>query len=107
MTTSCARSRAARSRKDGAAARAEEQVKGSRYHNRAQPFVLEAHGRPGRSALAFIRAFAKEVVVGASESAADAWAALSSIVQSRTAWIEMTAYGKDAIKRGVAEIWTP
>ena len=91
----------------GAPARGEEQVKRSRYHNRAQPFVLEAHGRPGRSALAFVRAFAKEAVVGASESAGEARAALSTTAQSRTAWREMTAYGKDPIRRGVAEIWTP
>ena len=107
VTSSCPRTRAVRSRKDGAAARAEEAVKRSRYRNRAQPFVLEAHGRPGRSALAFVRAFAGEAAVGASESASDAWAALSSISQSGTAWIEMTAYGKNCMSNGTAEIWFP
>ena len=107
VTSSYARARAERARKDGAAARAEKHVKRSRYHNRAQPFVLEAHGRPGRSAMALVRAFAREAAVGASESAADAWAALSSVSQSGTSWMMMSAYGKDAIRKGVAEIWMP
>ena len=105
--SSCPRSLAARAKADGRAARDEEQVKRSRYHNQAQPFVLEAHGPAGPSASTFIRAFSADASNGASESAAEAWASLSSVVQSGSAWIEMTAYGKNAPSRGVAEIWSP
>ena len=106
-TTVCERSLAARAKIDGRAARDEEAVKRSRYHGRAQPFVLEAHGRPGPSAMAFVRAFSVDGDATASESAADAWAALSSVSQSGTARIEISAYGKNALSRGTAEIWTP
>ena len=105
--STCPRSLAARAKADGRAARDEEQVKRSQYHNGAQPFVLEAHGRAGPSARTFIRAFSADASNGASESAAEAWASLSSVVQSGTAWIEMTAYGKNALSRGLAEIWIP
>ena len=105
--SACTRSQAARAKSDGRAARDEEQVKRSRYHNMAYPFVLEAHGRAGPSALAFIRAFSADSCTGESESAAEAWATLSSISQSGTAWIELTAYGKNALRFGRAEAWTP
>ena len=105
--SACTRSMTARAKADGRAARDEEQVKRSRYHNMAYPFVLEAHGRPGPSALAFIRAFSANASTGESESAAEAWATLSSISQSGTAWIELTAYGKNALSLGRAEVWTP
>ena len=78
-SSSCERTQRERALHDGRAARDEEAVKRSRYHGRATPFVLEAHGRPGPSALAFIRTFSAECSLGASQSAAEAWAALSSI----------------------------
>ena len=106
-STECARSLAARAKTDGRAARDEEAVKRSRYHNLAQPFVLEAHGRPGPAARSLIRTFSANSSTGASQSAAEAWASLSSVLQSGTAWIEMTAYGKKPIKNGIAQIWTP
>ena len=106
-TSSCCRSLEARARTDGRAARDEEGVKRSRYRGLAQPFVLEAHGRPGPAAQALIRAFSTDSALGASQSAADAWASLSSVMQSGTAWIEMTAYGKNPISSGSAQIWIP
>ena len=106
-STMCERSLAARAKIDGRAARDEEGIKRSRYHGRAQPFLLEAHGRPGPSAIAFVRAFSVDGDATASESAADAWAALSSVSQAGTARIELSAYGKNALSRGTAEIWMP
>ena len=105
--SSCPRSLHARASKDGRAARDEEAVKRSRYHGRASPFVLEAHGRPGPAALAFIRAYSAECSFGASQCASDAWAALSSISQSGSARMELTAYGPAAVEKGVAELWVP
>ena len=101
------RTLAARSEKDGRAAMDEEGVKRSRYHGRAYPFVLEAHGRPGPSALSFIRRFAKENADDTPSSAAAAWAALSSVSQAGTAQAELTAYGQGALARGAAQIWVP
>ena len=106
-STECTRSLAARARTDGRAARDEEGVKRSRFRNLAQPFVLEAHGRPGPAAQASIRAFAVDSVIGVSQSAAEAWSSLSSVLQSGTAWVEMTAYGKDPIASRAAQIWIP
>ena len=103
-TTVCERSLAARAKIDGRAARDEEGIERSRYHGRAQPFVLEAHGRPGPSAIAFVRAFSVDGDATASESAADAWAALSSVLQAGIARIELSAYGKNALSQGKAEI---
>ena len=105
--TSCVRSLRARARTDGCAARDEEGVKRSRYHGRAVPFVLEAHGRAGPAARALIRKFCCDGFVGASESAADAWAALSSVAQAGSAQVEMTAYGQGALEGGLAEVWIP
>ena len=105
--SSCQRSLRARAANDGRAARDEEGIKRSRYHGRAFPFVLEAHGRPGPAALSFIRKFCRDGALGASQSAADAWAALSSTSQSGTACMVLSAYGPAAIEKGVAEIWIP
>ena len=105
--TTCSRSLAARAKSDGRAARDEESVKRSRYHGRAQPFVLEAHGRPGPAAMALIRAFCVDGDFAASESVADAWAALSSVSQAGSARVELSAYGKNALSKGIAEVWIP
>ena len=105
--TTCARSQAARAKTDGRAARDEEAVKRNRYRQMAHPFVMEAHGRPGPAAVAFMRGFAGDGATGASQSIADAWAALSSILQSGSAWIEMKSYGRSAVSRGCVETWTP
>ena len=106
-STTCPRSRAARAKADGRAARDEEGVKRSRYHQMAHPFVMEAHGRPGPAAVAFIRGFAGDCATGASQSVADAWVILSSILQSGSAWIDLKSYGNRAISNGAVEIWTP
>ena len=103
----CAREQRARSKTDGRAARAMEAHKRSRYHGRATPFVLEAHGRAGPSARAFIGKFCCDGATGASNSAADAWSALSSVSQAGSAQLELTAYGPSAIERGIAQIWVP
>ena len=103
----CSRSLAARAKTDGQAARDEEGVKRGRYRGLAHPFVLEAHGRPGPAAQQVIRTFSADSAHGASQSAADAWASLSSVLQSGRAWIEMTAYGKNPISSGTAHIWIP
>ena len=105
--TTCMRSLRARAKTDGRAARDEEAVKRSRYHGRATPFVLEAHGRAGPAALAIVRRFCSDGFVGASQSAAEAWAGLSSVSQAGSAQIELTAYGPGAVDRGTAEMWIP
>jgi hypothetical protein len=105
--TTCLRSLRTRAKTDGSAARDEEGVKRSQYHGRAMPFVLEAHGRAGPAARALIRKFCCDGFVGASESAADAWAALSSVSKAGSAQLEITSYGPGALERGVAEVWIP
>ena len=94
-------------RTDGAAARAEEGVKRWRYHGRALPMVMEAGGRPGASALAFIRAYAQEADEGFSVSASHAWASLSSIIQSRTAAGILAAWGPKALHAGRIRLAMP
>ena len=106
-TTTNLRSLRARAKTDGSAARDEEGVKRSRYHGRAVPFVLEAHGRASPTTRAFIRKFCCDGCVGASQPAADAWATLSSVSQAGSAQLEITAYGPGALERGVAEVWIP
>ena len=81
--TSCARTVHANARKDGTAARAEEAVKRSRYHSRAMPFVLKADGRPGSSALTFIRRYSQDAGEGFSTSPAHAWACMSKYAPGR------------------------
>ena len=103
----CQRTLPARAQNDGRAARGEEGVKRSRYHGRAQPFVLEAHGRALQAARGLIRQFCCDCAVGAPESAAEAWSAISSVSQAGSAQIELSAYGPGAIEKGIAEIWFP
>ena len=64
--STCTRTVQTNARKDGAAARAGEGVKRSRYHSRALPFVLEAGGRPGSAALDFTRRCAQTASEGLS-----------------------------------------
>ena len=105
--TSNERTLQARARSDGAAARAEESVKRSRYHSRATPFVLEADGRPGGSAKSFIRRYAQTASEEHSTSAAHAWICLSSVLQSGNADIELQAWGPGAISSGKVTYWIP
>ena len=105
--TTCLRTNTANARKDGCAARAEEAIKRARYHSRATPFVLESGGRPGASALAFIRRFAPVASEGYSTSPAFAWSCLSSAVQIGNAEIEIAAVGKTAVRSGAVTFWVP
>ena len=95
-----------RAKHAGAAARDGEQQKRTRYSNRAIPFVLEANGRPGQSAQAFIRRFASDAASGFNTSAADAWRDLSSVLQSSNAQLELSAYGPAALERQCCELFT-
>ena len=81
-----------RARHDGAAALSQEDVKRLRYPGAdLVPFVLEALGRPGESAVALLRSVApleKELrgpVVGA------AWQTLSALLQEELAEALLTA----------------
>ena len=105
--TSCVRTSLANARKDGAAARAEEAVKRTRYHSRATPFVLESGVRPGTSALTFVRRFAQTAGEGYSTSPAHAWACLSSALQIGNAEIEIAAVGRAAARSGAVICWVP
>ena len=96
-----------RARHAGAAARDGEQQKRARYNNRAIPFILEANGRPGQSAQAFIRRFAADAASGFSTSAADAWRDLSSVLQSGNAQLELSAYGAAALEQQCCELFMP
>ena len=102
-TTTCR----ARAHTDGKAARDEEQHKRTRYHNRATPFVLESLGRPGQSAVTFIRRFATDATDGASCSTDSAWRELSSVLQAGNAQAELSAYGPGAIEAGLATLFMP
>ena len=96
--TLCARTTAVNASKDGAAARAEEAVKRSRYHGCATPFVLESRGRPGTSALTFARRFARVAGEGHSTSPEHAWSCISSALQIGNAEIEIAACGAAAVQ---------
>ena len=105
--TTCARTVQRNARTDGAAARAEEGVKRSRYHSRATPFVLEADGRPGVSAQTFVRRFAQVAGEGYNTSPAHAWACLSSIVQSGNAEVELAAWRTNTLTDGQVTFRVP
>ena len=105
--TECVRTAQTNAKNDGAAARAEERVKRTRYHSRATPFVIEADGRPGASAQALLRRFAQEAGEGFSTSPAHAWSCLSSIVQGGNAEIEISAWGARAISDSRVTYWIP
>ena len=105
--TSNIRSLRARARSDGAAARAEEAIKRSRYHSRATPFVLEADGRPGASAQTFVQRYSQIASEGYSTAPAHAWTCISSMLQSGNADIELQAWGPGAISSGRVSYWMP
>ena len=105
--TTCERTVHSNARKDGAAARAEEGVKRSRYHSRALPFVIESDGRPGSSALSFVRRYAQVASEAYSTSAAHAWSCLSSALQAGNAEIEIAAWGRKAVSNGSVIFWIP
>ena len=105
--THCTRTVETNAKRDGAAARAEEGVKRSRYHSRATPFVVEADGRPGTSAKMFIRRYAQNANEGSSTSPAHAWTCLSSILQDGNADIEITAWTRKAIIENKVVFWLP
>ena len=71
--TASRRERARRAKVPGAAARAEEANKWSRYRGLATPFVLETGGRPGDSARSFIGKYAVDKGDGVSADAAAAY----------------------------------
>ena len=96
-----------RARQAGAAAREGEHMKRVRYNNRAIPFVLEANGRPGQSAQAFIRRFAVDAASGFSRSAAAAWRDMSSVLQAGNAQLELSAYGAAALEQQRCELFMP
>ena len=58
--TTCPRSLAARAKAGGKAARDEERVKRNRYHRVSHPLIIDAHGRPGPAAVAFMKGFARD-----------------------------------------------
>ena len=91
VTADFRRSRAAR---DGAAAAREEDSKRARYLGpRLQPFVLEALGRPGGDAKAFLRSLAPAEPNERAEVLADAWQALSVVLQTANAENLLSAEG--------------
>ena len=105
-TSSCARILRSRARIDGAAAKAEEKIKRSRYGSRCTPFVIESGGRPGASARALLMRFAShEPSIG--QDISHVWQALSSIIQAETALGAIQAYGgTTALKSGTVEVFT-
>ena len=105
--TASERAVASHAKTDGAAARAEEAVKRTRYHSRATPFVLEADGRPGPSAKQFLRRYAQEAGEGFSTSPAHAWACVSSTLQSGNAEVELAAWSSRALIDGQVTFWIP
>ena len=105
--TTCTRTTTANARADGAAAKAEEGVKRSRYHGRATPFVVESGGRPGASAMSFVRRFASVAGEEYSTSPAHAWACLSSTVQTGNAQIELGVFRPGALQSGEVRFWVP
>ena len=102
VATSNAREARRRARTDGTAARDEEVSKRSRYMGLATPFVVEAHGRPGECARAIIGKFAQDKGSGVSADMAAAWQAISAIVQSGSAELELRANGWTPAERGQA-----
>ena len=98
---------AARAQADGAAARAEEGQKRTRYHGRAYPFVIEALGRPGQQTKTFIRRFVQDCADDFNTSTAEAWCALSCILQSSNALAELTCYGNQNLEQGACQLFVP
>ena len=77
---------------DGAAASREEDVKRARYPGPLlRPFVVEAHGRPGETAMSFLRDFAPSDPEVRSKVLADAWQSLSVVLQTANAEIALSA----------------
>jgi len=106
-TSECTRTLRTRARKDGDAARTEEQVKRRRYGARVSPFVVEAGGRPGASARALLMKFALEDPTVALD-VGHAWLAVSSIIQSETSFAMLTAWGGSAaLASGEVMLYTP
>ena len=90
-SSSSTRELAHRAKVDGAAARTEEQVKRQRYGARVVPFVVEAGGRPGPSARSVLSYAIDEPTV--SIDVANAWQALSNVIQAETAISIINAWG--------------
>ena len=81
-----------RARADGVAADAQEDVKRLRYPGADMiPFVVEALGRPGESAIGLLRAQAPTDDAERSRALGQAWQALSVILQEELAESILTA----------------
>ena len=105
--TTSRRDRARRAKVPGAAARAEEAHKRSRYRGLATPFVIEAGGRPGDSARTIIAKYAVDKGDGESMDVASAWQSLSAIIQADTADVELRACGWGPAQRADAPLVIP
>ena len=106
-TSNCQRTLQTRSRRDGHAARTEEQVKRRRYGTRVSPFVIESGGRPGFSTRTILMTFALPDTTPSVEIGS-AWLAISSIIQSETSLAMLTAWGgSPALTGGRAAIFVP
>ena len=107
VQTNNLRERVRRAQKDGVAARAEEAHKRARYRGLATPFVLEASGRPGDSARAFVGQYAVDKGNSVSMDATAAWQSISAIVQADTADLELRANGWGPAERAKAPLAIP
>jgi hypothetical protein len=86
--------RRARASRDGAAASAEEDDKRRRYPGpELRPFVLEAHGRLGDDAMAFLRELAPPDLADRSAFISGALQELSVILQTANAELLLQATG--------------
>ena len=86
VATTCGVRRHARAGRDGAAAASEEDSKRVRYPGPdLRPFVVEAHGRLGLDAAAFLREIAPTDPSERSAFIGEAWQELSVVVQRANA----------------------
>lgn len=80
-------------------------MKRKRYRGMAMPFVIKTHARLGESARSLLSRFARDDDGSICAHVPSAWQAISALVQSRFAALEIAAFCGIAAVSEQAEPW--